>query len=112
MTQPQVSTAASGKRKRGSSRMLDITGRVRGDISGQAIIIHPGAVVTGNLGARKITIHGWVKGLIEADAVAIGKTARISGELRYAKLSVDHGAKVEARLVPSDPRLQARRRSA
>ena len=89
MAQLQVSTAASAKRKR--SRMLDITGKVRGDISGRAITIHPGAVVTGNLGARKITIHGRVQGLIEADAVAIGKTAWISGELRYAKLSVDHG---------------------
>lgn len=115
MVQSLSVSSAKKRTKRSEPRpvnsRLEIKGAYEGDLSGKDIMIHRNATVMGNLGARSVVIHGQVNGVIQAATIALGKTARIYGELRYARLSVDQGAEVEARLIPDLP-VTSKRRSA
>ncbi len=80
---------------------MRIAGHYAGDVAGKTVTVLEGGSVEGRVGAERIVIHGVVRGIVKAGSIAIGKTARIEGELRYKTLSIEPGARVEARLVPA-----------
>lgn len=78
-----------------------IRGTVGGDITGHKITVDASAHVHGTLGGDEVIIHGEVIGTIKAHVIHLMKTAHVAGELLYDRLTVDPGAQVEARCVPS-----------
>ncbi len=82
----------------GNMRIAD---HYAGDVDSKTVTVLEGGSVEGRVGAERIVIHGAVRGIVNAGSIAIGKTARIEGELRYETLSIEPGARVEARLVPA-----------
>lgn len=79
---------------------MEITGNVDGDIAGKNINITKSGSVHGNLGADSVVISGIVTGIVEAQNIEILATAHVKGELRYDSLSVNRGARMEAKCVP------------
>ena len=94
-SEPQVPPTAA------ELKNLKIDGLIDGDVDARSITVLEGARIEGDVGADSIIIHGVVRGVIRAAAIAVKKTVRIEGELRYQTLTVDTGARVEARCVPS-----------
>ena len=80
---------------------MRIADHYAGDLDGKTVTVLEGGSVEGRVGAERIVIHGVVRGIVKAGSIAISKTARIEGELRYETLSIEPGARVEARLVPA-----------
>ncbi len=80
---------------------MRISDHYAGDVDGKTVTVLEGGSVEGRVGAERIVIHGAVRGIVKAGSIAISKTAHIEGELRYETLSIEPGARVEARLVPA-----------
>lgn len=80
---------------------MKITGNVAGDIVGYTITVSKNGHVSGSLGADTVVIKGAVSGIVEANKIEVLSTAYVTGELRYDRLSVNHGAHMEARCTPS-----------
>lgn len=78
-----------------------IRGTVGGDFTGRKITVDAAAHVHGSLGGEEVIIYGEVVGTIKAHVIHLMKTAHVAGELLYDSLTVDPGAQVEARCVPS-----------
>ena len=85
---------SSGKHQR-------ISGTVGGEITGHKITVSKRGFVRGTLGGNEVVIYGEVVGTIKAHVIHLMKTAHVAGELLYDTLTVDPGACVEARCVPS-----------
>ncbi len=77
-----------------------LEGSIYRNIEGREITVLRGASVQGDVGARSIVIHGEVHGVVKASSIKVLSTALIVGELQYETLSIDPGAKVEARCIP------------
>ncbi len=81
-------------------RDVKLRGLIDGDINGREVTVLKGASIQGDVGARSIVIHGEVHGVVKASSIKVSSTALIVGELRYVTLSIDPGARIEARCVP------------
>ena len=81
-----------------------ISGVVGGEITGQYVVVDKEAMVLGSVGAKDVVIHGEVLGTVSAQHITVSKGAHVEGELRYDSLTIEPGALVEARCIPT-PRL-------
>jgi cytoskeletal protein CcmA (bactofilin family) len=80
---------------------MEIAGAVDGDIAGRTITVLESGSVHGTVGADTVVISGAVDGLVKAHRIEVLATAHVTGELRYDRLSVIHGAHMQARCIPA-----------
>jgi cytoskeletal protein CcmA (bactofilin family) len=85
----------------GQARRQRIKGTVGGTITGRRIVVDKNGFVRGELGGEEVVIHGEVVGTVKAHVIHLMKTAHVAGELLYERLTVDAGAQLEARCVPT-----------
>ena len=77
---------------------LEVQGTVEGNIEAATVSVDRDARVDGSIRAHSLTVSGAVDGGLEAAEIALTSTARVTGELAHETLSVEPGARLEARL--------------
>lgn len=77
---------------------IDVQGTVEGDIEAKTVTVDKDARVDGSIRAGSVVVSGVVDGKLEASEISLTSTSRVTGELLHDTLSVDPGARLEARL--------------
>ena len=72
--------------------IVNVKGKVEGDIRSAKIVIEPDGIVEGCIYANELVIFGKFHGKIQADKVEIASSGLVEGELIYQRLSIDDGA--------------------
>ena len=80
-----------------SASGIRIEGGVDGDIVSRSVVVEEGARVTGSIFAESAHVGGSFEGRIVASFVSIAETARVRGVIIHHVLSIEPGARVEAR---------------
>ncbi|MCC7009845.1 MAG: polymer-forming cytoskeletal protein [Acidobacteria bacterium] len=91
---------------RGEVQTLDdltIEGRVEGQIfgEGRAIVVAPGADITGDILADDITVFGRLAGqLVATDVVDVRAEAHVTGQVIAKRFILDEAARFKGRVEP------------
>jgi cytoskeletal protein CcmA (bactofilin family) len=91
-----------------SDGMVDIDGRVEGNVKSETVYIRENGVITGDISAATaVHVFGAVHGVIKSPKVCIYPTAHIEGAILHKSLTIEDGAYVDAQFKPFDsqPRL-------
>lgn len=75
--------------------VLEIHGRVSGDIHASRLTIADGAAVDGDVIAQEAVVQGNFKGTLHANTVKMSGTAIVNGEIFNRSLSIDQSAQFE-----------------
>ena len=82
-----------------SSGMIEIEGKIKGNVSGGSIVIREDGVMSGEINAESVNIRGSFDGIIKAKNVNIFSKAKINGNIEYQSLSVEDGASIDAQFT-------------
>ncbi len=91
-----------------SDGMVDINGRIEGNVKSQIVYIRKHGVVIGDVVSEgEVHVYGSVHGVIKSPRVSIYEGAHIEGVILHKSLSIEDGAYVDAQFKPFDsqPRL-------
>ncbi len=80
-----------------SSGLIEIEGKVNGNIKGNSVILLETGYIEGEVRAESLSIHGKFNGNIKAKNVFISGKANVTGVIEYNLLSIEDGASVEAK---------------
>ena len=87
----------------GTGEMI-IRGTVRGSLSGERVTIAPGGLVDADIEAIQMTIAGSCRGKLRVSGeVTVLASGSCQGELRCADLTVEDGARLNARVCSGRP---------
>ena len=81
-----------------SEGLLEIEGKIDGDIDGNVITLRETAVVNGNIIAKVVNVKGKFDGIIKSERINISGRADIRGTLEYVSLCVEDGASIDGEL--------------
>lgn len=81
-----------------SDGVLDIDGKVDGNVSGHSITIRSNGRIRGDVMAEEVFVYGIVDGLIKATNVTLYEGAQVSGTIMHESLTVEDGASVDGKL--------------
>ncbi|ABG31336.1 polymer-forming cytoskeletal protein [Roseobacter denitrificans] len=73
---------------------VDIKGKVVGDVTAEAVLIHGTGSVDGALAARKIAVQGKHKGNLKCDDLTFASTAQVEADVSAQTLTTESGAKI------------------
>lgn len=99
------SVIASGMQVLGnivSDGVVDIEGRIDGNVRGQLVTIRPDGVVRGDVVADTLNVYGTVEGLIKARTVNLYSEARVSGTIMHETIAIEDGALVDGKFKRTD----------
>jgi cytoskeletal protein CcmA (bactofilin family) len=85
-----------------SDGLLDIDGKIDGNIRCRVATIRPNGKVRGDVLADTVHIHGQIEGLIKARSVMLYAGARVQGTIMHESLSVEDGALVDGKFKRTD----------
>lgn len=85
-----------------SDGMMDLEGKIDGNVRCKEAIIREHGIVNGDVIADSIRIYGQVRGLVKAKYVTLYSTARIEGVIMHESLSVEDGANVDGKFKRMD----------
>ena len=86
---------------------VDVHGCVHGSLSGGRVIIHPGAMIVGQLTAESAEVNGLIDGRVRVrNLIAIGAQGKVRGDVRYGQLAVAPGGDLIAEVRNIPPSLQ------
>jgi cytoskeletal protein CcmA (bactofilin family) len=85
-----------------SDGVLDIDGKIDGNVRCRTATIRPNGLVRGDVVADTIFIHGAVEGLVKARTVCLYANARVTGTIMHESLSIEDGAFVDGNFKRSD----------
>lgn len=108
-TQPHAAQAGAGERShlgQGSAitgdldfpGLIEILGKVTGNVSAGSIVLGETAEVEGSLTAANIAIKGRMQGRLFGGAINLHSGARFEGEITYTQLSIESGAEVAGKV--------------
>ena len=80
-----------------SSNIIEIFGKVKGNIKSDVLSIREGAIVDGTIHATYVKIAGHFKGNIKSSVIHITSVGEVSGEMIYGILSVEEKGKFEGK---------------
>jgi cytoskeletal protein CcmA (bactofilin family) len=75
-----------------SEGVLNVLGRVEGELHASIVRISDGAQVEGTIAAQDLTIGGRFKGTIQADRVTLTNSAVVEGEIHHRSLAIEENA--------------------
>jgi cytoskeletal protein CcmA (bactofilin family) len=75
--------------------VLNVFGRVEGELRAVNVVIKEGAHVEGDVVAEELTVGGHVKGSIHAYRVKLDGTAVVEGDIFHRSLSIEENAHFE-----------------
>jgi len=93
-----ISSDMKIKGKITASGGLVLLGNVVGDIKCNSLSIEETGVLKGNIDAELVSIAGKFDGQVLSEVVSIRSTGSVTGEVSYDNISIEEGAKVEAKL--------------
>ena len=85
-----------------SGGIVEIEGKIKGQIAGNSVIIREDGVVFGDIKANTAHIRGIFNGNVKAENVNIFKKGKINGNIEYKCLSVEDGASIEGQFKKID----------
>ncbi len=78
--------------------IMRVVGKLEGTINCSELIVEENAKINGMISASSVSIDGDVTGIIKTEAIEISTNASFSGEIFYARIAIDSGADLEAKL--------------
>ena len=75
-----------------SEGILNVLGRVEGELHASIVRISDGAQVEGTIAAQELSIGGRFKGAIQADRVTLTSSAVVEGEIHHRSLAIEENA--------------------
>lgn len=81
-----------------SDGLLEIEGKIEGNVKGNEITIRECGFINGNVISNILNIKGGFKGVIKSQKINISKKANIKGTLEYVSLCVEDGASIDGDL--------------
>jgi cytoskeletal protein CcmA (bactofilin family) len=78
--------------------IMRVVGKLEGTINCSELIVEENAEITGAISAGSVSVDGSVTGIIKTEAIEISSNASFSGEVFYARIAIDSGANLEAKL--------------
>ncbi|MBT5574446.1 MAG: polymer-forming cytoskeletal protein [Alphaproteobacteria bacterium] len=78
--------------------IMRVVGKVKGTINCSELIVEQNAYIKGNISAGSVSIDGDVTGVVKTKAIEISSNASFAGEVFYARIAIDSGANLEAKL--------------
>ena len=76
-----------------------VDGTVKGNITGDTLIVTEPGEITGDLKMEKVVCSGKITGTITAKSVSVTETGRIKGRLACATLEIEQGAQVNCDVI-------------
>ncbi len=90
-----------------SNGMVDIDGKIEGNITSQVMYVRENALIKGDITADiEAHIFGVVHGIVKAPKVCLYAKAHVEGVILHETLSIEDGAYVDAQFKPCDGQLQ------
>lgn len=80
-----------------SEGMLDIDGRIDGNVRADIITLRDNGAIRGDVMADTVHIYGEVVGLIKAKNVMVYASARINGTIMHESITIEDGASVDGK---------------
>ena len=78
--------------------IMRVVGKLEGTINCSELVVEENATINGTISASSVSIDGDVTGIIKTEAIEISSNASFSGEVFYARIAIDSGANLEAKL--------------
>ncbi|MDR3290410.1 MAG: polymer-forming cytoskeletal protein [Rickettsiales bacterium] len=78
--------------------VLEIEGKVKGNIFANHLTLRESSNVDGNIVAEEVILKGTFKGNVKSKKISISGKAKIHGKVEYGILSVEDGAEIFADL--------------
>lgn len=82
--------------------VVDLDGRLDGNIRCHTASIRTNAVVRGDIHAEIVHVYGAVEGIIKAKSVALYATAKVVGIIMHESLTIEDGAFVDGKFKRTD----------
>lgn len=80
-----------------SAGVLEIDGRVDGDVQGTQVIIGETGRLTGTIAAEQVVVKGTVSGQIRGRDVMLDGSSHVEGDVHHQRLTIAVGAHFEGR---------------
>ena len=77
--------------------LVEINGRIEGDVRCSSLIISPQAAICGGVEADRVLVDGRVEGPIRGSEVVLKSHAHVVGDIHHQFLSIEPGAYFEGR---------------
>ena len=85
-----------------SDGVVDIDGRVEGNVRGASVTIRANGRVMGDVHAETIQVYGEVKGIVKAKNVELYASCRVEGIIMHESLQVEDGAYIDGKFKRMD----------
>jgi cytoskeletal protein CcmA (bactofilin family) len=85
-----------------SDGVLDIDGKIDGNVRCHTASIRPNGRVHGDVTAEIVHVYGAVEGVIKAKSVMLYATAKVVGTIMHESLSIEDGAFVDGKFKRTD----------
>lgn len=85
-----------------SKGLVEIFGKIDGNIRCATLVIGESAMVTGDLEAKSLMVNGRVTGTLRGTDVDLGPSAHVDGDIYHQTLAISQGAHFEGRAQRSD----------
>lgn len=85
-----------------SDGVLDIDGKIDGNVRGQTVTVRPNGSIRGDVTADTVHVYGEVDGLIKAKIVMLYADARVSGTIMHESITIEDGAFVDGKFKRTD----------
>ena len=77
---------------------IDVQGTIQGKIKATTVSVDKNARVDGSIQAQSLIVSGTVEGGLEAPSISLTSTATVTGEIVHETVSVEPGARLEAKV--------------
>ncbi len=85
-----------------SEGVIEIAGRIEGNIKCDTLNIHSTAIIKGDVIAKSIKINGEINGVVKSKQVHIAEKGKVHGFVIYEKISIAEGAILFGQLKQTD----------
>ncbi len=85
-----------------SEGVVDIDGKIEGNVKCEQVTIRPNGLVQGDVLAETVQIYGEVKGLVKAKHVYLFASCRVEGTIMHETISIEDGAFVDGKFKRTD----------
>lgn len=85
-----------------SEGLLDIDGKIDGNVRCHTVSIRENGRVKGDVIAEVAYVYGTIEGLLKAKSVTLFSSARVLGSIMHEALSIEDGAFIDGKLKRTD----------
>lgn len=78
-----------------STGLIEVEGKIKGTIIGNAVVIRESGYVEGSINAESVMVKGEINGNLTSKSVSVFSKAKVVGNIDYGTLSVEDGACID-----------------